>query len=539
MRRWNGWGDTSVTYPLPESAVSYLQEKVPPGDRSPDADIEHVLRTIPPSQLRDHPLIEKDPLSRLLHARGQSLPDWIALRSGVIEAFPDGVAVPERPDHVPELLAFAESSLASIIPYGGGTSVVGHINPLPGGPPALTIDMRRFNRLLSFDEESRLATFGAGATGPTIEEQLGRLGYRLGHFPQSWEYSTLGGWIATRSSGQQSYGYGRIEDLFAGGQVETPRGQFELPPLPASAAGPDLRQVVLGSEGRLGVITRAVLRVRPLPVQEFFWGVFFHAWEDGRHAARALVQSRVPLSMVRLSDAQETETTLALVGRERLLKLADGALSLLGYREGRCLMILGISAEGGVDATKIRQQALDVIRSCGGLNAGTLIGKEWAHSRFKSPYLRNTLWQMGYALDTLESAVSWNAFEQARVNALAGIRNVLEVEGVGGLAFSHLSHLYADGAGFYITYIFPRSEDPHETLSTWRAAKRSASNAILDGGGTISHQHGVGLDHRDDLPGEKGPLGVQLIRAFAQAVDPAGILNPGKLIAADPSDTQI
>jgi alkyldihydroxyacetonephosphate synthase len=531
MRRWNGWGDTSITFRLSKAAESYLQNLLAPGDRSPDADLEDVLQTVPASRLREHPLVDHEPLPRLLHARGQSLPDWIALRSGSIDAFPDGVALPDQADQVRELLAFAEASGACVIPYGGGTSVVGHINPQHGGPPTLTVDMSGLNRLLEFDEESRLATFGTGATGPAIDQQLGARGYRLGHYPQSWEYSTLGGWIATRSSGQQSYGYGRIDDLFAGGEVETPRGQLKLPALPASAAGPDLRQVILGSEGRLGVITQAVLRVRPLPRKESFFGVLFHGWDDGRQAAHSLAQAGVGLSMIRLSDALETEITLALAGRERLVRLGRWAAGLLGYGADRCLMILGVSAEKEHDAARVRHQALDTVRMHGGFDAGELIGKEWSRSRFRSPYLRNTLWAMGYALDTLESAVSWAGFEVARSNTLSAMRAAFEASNIPGIVFSHLSHVYADGAGFYITCIFPRAGTADETLSRWRLLKRSASDAITASGGTISHQHGVGLDHRDDLEVEKGRLGLQLISALTRAVDPAGILNPGKLIA--------
>ncbi|MEJ2012416.1 MAG: FAD-linked oxidase C-terminal domain-containing protein [Anaerolineales bacterium] len=290
--------------------------------------------------------------------------------------------------------------------------------------------------------------------------------------------------------------------------------------------------MILGSEGRLGVITQAVLRVRPLPCEESFLGVLFHNWEDGRRTACSLAQAGVGLSMIRLSDALETETTLALAGRERLIKLGQWAAALLGYGVDRCLMILGISAESDRDAARIRGQALDIVRMHGGFNAGGLIGKEWSKSRFRSPYLRNTLWDMGYALDTLESAVPWAGFEAARSGTLAALRDAFEASSVPGVAFSHLSHVYADGAGFYITYIFPRAGTAGETLSRWRLLKRSASDAISASGGTISHQHGVGIDHRDDLEAEKGRLGLQLLSALAGTVDPAGILNPGKLVAA-------
>ncbi|HEY69873.1 MAG TPA: FAD-dependent oxidoreductase, partial [Anaerolineae bacterium] len=217
MRRWNGWGSESVDYPLPPSAADYLEGMVGSGSTIADADLDQVLKSVPASKLPAHPLIRVDPIERLLHARGQSLPDWIALRSGRIGAFPDAVAYPRSDEDVRALIDYARQAGASLIPYGGGTSVVGHINPSSEPPPSLTVDMQHMSQLLDLDERSLLATFGAGVVGPDLEAQLMPHGCTLGHYPQSFELSTLGGWIATRSSGQQSLHYGRIEDHFAGG----------------------------------------------------------------------------------------------------------------------------------------------------------------------------------------------------------------------------------------------------------------------------------------------------------------------------------
>jgi len=303
MKRWNGWGEDSITYPLPDSAARYLASLVGEGLPLPDVFFAEALTRVPASRLPPHALIVADPVERLRHARGQSLPDWVALRSGCIGAFPDGVAYPVSDDEVRALMDFARRAGVKLIPYGGGSSVVGHINPLAGESATLTLDLSRLNRLIALDETSHLATFEAGVLGPHLEAQLRAQGYTLGHYPQSFEFSTLGGWVATRSSGQQSYHYGRIEDLFAGGHVETPIGPFDLPPLPASAAGPDLRQMVLGSEGRLGIITRATVRVRPLPNSENFYAVFFRDWKSGATAVREMAQAGVAVSMLRLSDA--------------------------------------------------------------------------------------------------------------------------------------------------------------------------------------------------------------------------------------------
>jgi len=529
MKRWNGWGDDSVTHPLPDSAARYLAGIVGEGTSFPDVALESALASVPASRLSAHPLITLEAVERLRHARGQSLPDWIALRSGRIGVFPDGVAYPTTDDEVRALLQYARETGTRLIPYGGGTSVVGHINPLPGDAPVLTVDLSRLSRLTNLDEISHLATFEAGVTGPEIENQLRQRGYTLGHYPQSFEYSTLGGWIAARSSGQQSYHYGRIEALFAGGHVETLRGSLVLPPLPASAAGPDLRQIILGSEGRLGIITRATVRVRPTPEAESFHAVFFRIWESGVVAVREIAQAGIPVSMLRLSDAQETATTLMLSGRERLVGWADRGLRFAGYGSQRCLLVLGVTGTHS-RTERALYATLDIARAHDGLGVGNAIGNIWRKSRFRAPYLRNTLWERGYALDTLETAVPWSVVLPAAESIKTAIRDGLAARGERVLVFAHLSHVYPDGASIYVTYLFRRAEDPDETLDRWRALKGAASRAIVAYGGTISHQHGIGIDHVPYLAAEKGEPGMAMLDSLRRALDPDGLLNPGKLM---------
>lgn len=541
MRRWNGWGDEAQTYPLPVTAQAYLEQVIGRGCTSPDAELESSLQSVPPSRLPSHPLVETGQETRLLHACGQSLPDWVALRSGRIPAFPDGVAYPSSPDEVRELLGFACSTGVQLIPYGGGTSVVGHIDPLPGDTPTLTVDVSRMDRLLGLDETSRLATFEAGVTGPALETQLYRRGFTLGHFPQSFEQSTLGGWIATRSSGQQSFHYGRIEALFAGGLIETPTGPLELPPHAASAAGPDLRQIVLGSEGRLGILTRATLRIRPVPEIDRFYGVFFRDWLAGLQAVRAVAQAGIRVSMLRLSDAQETETTLVLSGKDRLVSLAKRGLSAFRYGPERCLLIYGITGSQA-SATSADRQARTLLHQHGGLFTGAVIGRTWERSRFRTPYLRNTLWELGIATDTLETAVPWSAVPDTAEAVKAALRTALIERGVPEkearvLVFAHLSHIYADGASIYVTYLFQRAAEPEVTLQRWQALKSAASQVVVQNGGTISHQHGVGRDHAPYLEAEKGQVGMSILAAVCRQVDPLGLMNPGKLFL-DPSGEQ-
>lgn len=529
MRRWNGWGDDTVTYPLHDGPKKFLAELVGLGVPPRDVALEKVIAAVPPSDLPVHPLISNDPERRVRHGRGQSLPDWIALRSGRIPAFPDGVAFPRTDAEICDLLEFAGTVGAQVIPYGGGTSVVGHINTLPSEAPVLIVNMGRLNRLCRFDSTSHLATFGAGITGPDLEAQLRARGYTLGHYPQSFELSTLGGWIVTRSTGQQSLGYGRIEKLFAGGKLVTPVGTLELPPFPASAAGPDLREIVLGSEGRLGILTEATIRATPLPEVEAFHAVFFASFEQGREAAREMMQERLPLSMLRLSTAVETKTTLALAGRERLIGALEGLLSMRGIGEDKCMMLLGFAGRAAL-VKVTRKEALDLAGKHGGVHVGRTFGKEWHKNRFRTPYLRNTLWEMGYAIDTLETATDW-ANVPAMVDAIeSALRPGLGEMGERVHVFTHLSHVYPYGSSIYTTYLYRIASDPDETLQRWQILKAAASCAIVAHGGTITHQHGIGTDHAPYLAEEKGDLGTAAIRDLCKQFDPAGMMNPGKLV---------
>lgn len=529
MRRWNGWGDEAVTYSLPAGARQALHAWVGPGTPPRDATVEQVLATVPPSRLPAHPLVSTDPFIRLAHARGQSLPDWLALRSGRLPAFPDGVAYPADDAAVRDLLRYARQAGARVIPYGGGTSVVGHVNVLPDAAPVLTVDLARMSALQRLDEVSGLATFGTGIAGPDLEAQLRAHGFTLGHFPQSFEYSTLGGWIATRSSGQQSLHYGRIERLFAGGRLESPAGTLLLPPFPASAAGPDLRELVLGSEGRLGIITEATVRATRLPEREEFLGVFFPDLERGCAAVREIMQARLPLCMLRLSTALETATTLALAGRERLIAALEWLLARRGVAEGKCMLILGLAGRHGIVGAA-RRAALALARQHGGVCIGRSFGRQWHKDRFRTPYLRNTLWEMGYAIDTLETAADWTAIPRVIAAVERSLHAALEAFGERAHVFTHLSHLYPYGSSIYTTYLFRLAPDPDETLARWQRMKAAASQAIVALGGTISHQHGVGVDHAPYLEAEKGKLGMEVLRGLCKMLDPEHMMNPGKML---------
>jgi alkyldihydroxyacetonephosphate synthase len=526
MRRWNGWGEETRADILPAKAAAFLAGKMGPPTPPRDATLADVLERVPPSRVPESPLFGTHPEARVRHARGQSLPDWVALRSGRIGPLPEAVARPSGGEEVRALFSLAREHGLLLVPWGGGTSVAGHLTP-EGETPFVSVDLARLSGLGKLDTTSGLATFGGGTFGPDLERVLAGQGLTLGHYPQSFEYSTLGGWVATRSCGQESEGFGRIEDLFAGGTLEAPSGTLELPPFPASAAGPDLRHVVLGSEGRMGIVTEAVVRVRPVPPCVSTVAAMLPDWRSGLEAARDIAQAHVPLSMLRLSNAVETETMLLLAGEKAAVRALRAYLGMRGLREGRALLLLGASGTLA-HVREARGEALELVRARGGVALGTPLGAHWRKHRFDAPYLRNALWDAGWGVDTLETAAAWE-----KVPALAG-----EVESAitGAFAscgervhvFSHLSHVYASGSSLYTTFVF-RLADPDATLERWGRAKRAASEAIGRCGGTISHQHGVGRDHAPYLAAEKGELGIAALRDLCRRFDPDGLMNPGAL----------
>jgi alkyldihydroxyacetonephosphate synthase len=517
---------------LPETGDQFLAEYVGEAKPLADASLESVLAQVPESRLPEHPLISKDPELRLRHARGQSLPDWLAMRSGRFEYFPDGVALPETREEVAELVNFAYENDIVLIPYGGGTSVAGHINPFASDKPILTLALTRMCRLTDLDDASLIATFGAGTPGPLVESQLRAKGYTLGHYPQSFELSTVGGWVASRSSGQQSLRYGRIEQMFAGGSIETPKGRLDIPTIPASSAGPDVREMILGSEGRMGVISEVKVRVTPQPIQEDFYVLFFPSWAQAKAAARHLVQSKVQLSMLRLSNAIETTTQLALAGHPGQIALLEKYLAWRGAGEGKCMMTLGIT--GLPDQCRSAHRLMKrMTRPLGGVYTGSFLGKKWAKKRFTMPYLREALWEKGYVVDTLETSTDWSNVDHLLATIEGNLRGALEEKGEKVHVFTHLSHFYSQGSSIYTTYVFRAADTYEETLQRWHKLKTTTSELIVNNGGTISHQHGVGKDHAPYLPTEKGALAMSMIETVCKHMDEKGLLNPGTLLMDD------
>lgn len=531
MKRWNGWGDeeNDLDFALSDSSRAFIEERIGRSTPLKDATLADAMAKVPESRAPEHRLIDTDPEVRLRHSRGQSIPDWLATRSGDIGTFPDGVAFPESSEDVRELLEFAKAKDLVVIPYGGGTSVCGHITPEPGARPIITVAMSRMNKLMHLDHVSQIATFGAGTLGPDLEAQLANEGYTLGHFPQSWELSTVGGWVASRSSGQQSLRYGRIEKMFAGGRVETLKGTLDIPTFPASSAGPDIREMFMGSEGRVGIITEVKVRVRPLADEERFHVAFFPSWHTGMKATRTIVQNGTQLSMMRLSNATETETHLKLAGYAQVVGALEGYLGLRGAGQGKVMFTFGTTGSKA-QCKHALAVTREQIKSHGGVYTGTLMGKRWEHSRFRSPYLRHGLWDVGIIVDTMETCIDWSKVPRAVDGMEADIVASLSGEGERVHAFTHLSHFYGQGCSVYTTFLFRAGRDYAETMARWQKLKAAGAEAIVRHGGTISHQHGVGKDHAPYLPAEKGELGIDAIANLCEMFDPDGRMNPGKLV---------
>ena len=542
--RWNGWGLRRQTFDLhghDREVWDFVRETVgltalpdTPAKRLEECELPagglpaELLETLRAATADDR--VKTDPLERAAHALGRSYPDLIRLRNGDLSSAPAAVVYPETHEECLAVVKACAEAKVAVIPFGGGSSVVGGVEAKAGEgqQAAITLDTTRMARLLDLDPVSHTATFQAGVWGPDLEEALQRRGFTLGHYPQSFEFSTLGGWVAARGAGQQSNRYGAANKWLVAARLATPTGEWRTLPFPQSAAGPDLNEVVCGSEGALGVITEATVKVHEVPEASDYRAYLFKSFEAGAGAIRRIVQAGVPVAMMRLSDADETHFFGTF---KRLIQPPGGVeqgaekvLDVVGYGDGRCVLMIGLEGEKAA----VRQALAHTLRLAvaeGGLPVGTGPGKAWYEQRFAMPYLRDPMLDRGVAVDTLETSTEWSnvpGLHEAVRHAIA------EALGPHPAVLAHISHSYADGASLYFTFIFAR--DLEDELGQWRKVKRAASEAIAASGGTISHHHGVGQDHKEWFGPEKGERGVSMLGAAKKALDPEGVLNPGKLL---------
>lgn len=527
QRRFGGWGFTDTQVMPPPAALSALESALGKGERVPEASPELFRLPRPRKVPRFSGVLKNDNPTRLAYCCGQSFPDLLCLRTGALRHFPDAVAFPSSHEEVLALVQQASKHGVVLVPRGGGTSVVGGVNVPEDPRPVVVVSLEKLSGLRSLDGRSGLATFGAGTCGPEVEAQLLANGFRLGHEPQSFELSTIGGWAATRSAGHRSTGVGKMEDLVAGVEVALPSGTWRLGPLPASAAGPELRRVLCGSEGRLGVLTSVTVRVRPRPEVERGKAILFPSWDQGFEFCRKLLREEPFPEVLRLSDAAETDFGRHLVTAGWAAALvADFLFSLRRFSRG-CLLLVGTTGK----ATSSVGQWVRQARRWGGLPLGAGIYRRWLQERFKHPYLRDGFLSYGFGVDTFETAAPWSKLPRLKEAVRVGLERAAAGLEIPILLLCHLSHAYPDGASLYFTFFWPLRRE--EALSQWQSLKRASLEAILQAGGTISHHHGVGRMHAAFLEKELGLQGVQALKALTQSLDPAGILNPGVLLPGD------
>jgi alkyldihydroxyacetonephosphate synthase len=533
--KWWGWGDPSTEPELDGAALGTLRERV--GELEPwplAAELERF--ELPEAESLPAALIAAvgeanvftSTEDRVRHATGRGYVDLARLRGGRLDTAPDAVLLPADAETVRRVLAICAAEGVAVVPFGGGTSVVGGVAPLRGPHSRLvSLDLARL-RDVEIDKRSLTARLGAGLRGPEAEAALNAQGVVLGHFPQSFEYATIGGFAATRSAGQASSGYGRFDSLVSSVRLIAPAGDLRTLETPHTAAGPALRELVVGSEGTFGVIPDVTVRVRPQPSVRRYEAWMAESFEAGAEIVRTLAQGPGLPDVIRVSDEEETEISLALSGPRGLAGALFGGYLGLRRRSGGCLVVVGFE---GDEESVARRRALAVraLRRGGAVYLGQGAGSSWEHGRYQGPYLRDTLMGMGAMVETLETSHTWSRLHELHTAVAAAIRGALDAQGTPGLAFCHLSHAYADGASLYFTFI---SRSRHgEEIEQWRAVKRAASEAIVAGGGTITHHHAVGRDHAPYMRAEVGETGVEVLRSIKQQLDPTEIMNPGKLIA--------
>jgi alkyldihydroxyacetonephosphate synthase len=547
--RWNGWGWAASKDDIAERAEVWTWLAAALGMpallATPGRPLEELK--LPDSKLSLQDRVELSGMvgadqvrdtvgERAFHALGRSYHDLLRLRAGDMSSAPDAVVYPRSTEEVLAVIAYASRKRIAVVPYGGGTGVVGGVRG-DRGPFAtvIALDVSEMDRVIDINPTSCTATVEAGIYGPALEKALQAKGFTLGHTPQSFEFSTLGGWIAHRGAGQGANRYGRADDWLVSAKLATPRGLLSNGDFPATSAGPRLTDLIAGSEGAFGVITEAVLRIRPLPEVCEFRGYLFRDFQSGAAAIRAAMQDGCGCAMLRLSDADETQfqrayTKLAKIpGAMR--RAINRYLKLRGFAENSCLLIAGY--EGDKQTTALtRRRFGDIAGRFGAVAMGRGAGDDWRRSRFQAPYLRDPMLDRGVGIDMIETAASWSKLDAVYAATRAALENALlgamPREDARAIVMCHISHAYADGASLCFTIIFPRRLDGD--IEQWKKIKAAATETILANGGTLSHHHGVGADHLPWMVREKGALGMDVLRAMKQVLDPEGILNPGKLV---------
>ncbi|HEY2331955.1 MAG TPA: FAD-binding oxidoreductase [Acidimicrobiales bacterium] len=554
--KWWGWGEEGVSFSHLDKPklAPFVREKIgvdldAPGSPPPDLASLAVPAPRADEALRGKLVaalgadwVRDDDLDRVVHGYGKSLRDLVRVRAGDFGRLPDLVVYPGSEADVEAVLAAVIEGDAVLVPFGGGTNIVGSLEaPRTESRPVVSLDLGRLDRVLELDADARLAEVEAGVLGPHLEAQLNARGWTLGHFPDSFTHSALGGWIATRSSGMQSDKYGDIADITRAVRVVTPAGVLVTRAVPSTSTGPSVREMVLGSEGRLGVITQATVQVHRLPEERTIIGYFYPDWSSALAAMQAIAASDTSPSVTRVSDADETQFSLStskagsLVSKLQSAGLKQFLKRVKGFDLDRaCLSFVGF--EGGPDHVKAQRKAVGrIVSQHGGLAVGTGPGQLYDQKKFDTPYIRDYLLDRGGFADVSETSAPWSRLDGLHTAVRLAAGAAFERIGVTGFVMCHLSHSYHSGACLYFTFAFrPRVAGADggdmAPLDQYDVVKAAIQQAFVDNGATLSHHHAVGVEHARWLAEDISPVGVTMIRVLLDGIDPDHRLNPDKIV---------
>jgi alkyldihydroxyacetonephosphate synthase len=548
--KWWGWGDEHVAFSHEDKPglapfikrvldIDVDRATTPPVSFDELALAEPVLAPDLQATLQEavgahH--VSTEARDRVIHARGKSLRDLVRHRRGDIGRVPDVVVRPQNEDEVVAILRAALDADAVVIPFGGGTNISGSLEaPAEERRTIVSVDTTRMDQVVEIDESARLARVQAGVFGPALERQLNARGWTAGHFPDSFSFSTLGGWIATRSSGMQSDKYGDISDLTRAVRVVTPAGMLVTRPVPHTSTGPSVREMVLGSEGRLGIITEATIHVHRVPETRTILGYLFPDWPRALATMQEIAESEAAPSVTRVSDSFETAFSFSTRKHPSALdRVKSKALTTFLERrrdydiDAMCLSFIGYEGSKGHVSAQ-RKLVGKIVARHGGLCIGSSPGELYDQKKFDTPYIRDFLLDRGAPADVSETSAPWSALPTLYTNVMAAAHGAFDELGVTGYIMCHLSHSYHAGACLYFTFSFKPS-GRREAIEEYDVVKVAIQQAFVESGATLSHHHAVGTEHAQWLEADISAPGIAMLRALFDGFDPGANLNPGKIV---------
>lgn len=549
--KWWGWGDEDKLFDIESKPAlwPYIKQAVNLNDEvsdTPPVNINNIA--LPPARIQNEFLaalhsipdliIQMDDQQRLLHAYGKSLRDLWRIRQGILASVPDCVCYPANEDHVLKIMEAASKYNVVIVPFGGGTNIAGCLEVRETRMRmVVSLDMQAMNKVESIDAQSLVAVVQPGIFGPALELALNEAGVTLGHFPDSFEYSTLGGWVATRSAGMQSDQYGKIEDMVIGLRIVTPQGTIATRQVPKSSNGIDIKHICIGSEGILGVITQITLQVHPVPEKKLFYGYLFQEFAEGIAAIEKANRLKCAPSMTRLNDPDKTGLSFAYKSKSNFFnnivtKLFKWYLTYIKKIDlSHCCLML-VAFEGSEAEIAKKKQKLDAVyASFGGVSLGSSPGESFEKGKYDFPYLRDFALDKGIIADVSETSTLWSNVLPLYENTLNAIQNSLQDKGIKVWCGCHVSHTYHSGASLYFTFAF--REPSSKAIEYYDIVKKTAEDAFMQQGATLSHHHAVGYEHMPWLAQDITQTGIEILKGIKKSVDPSSIMNPGKLILTE------